>query len=157
MAQQAAKSPAHRPKRGTIRHASRRRSHNGHTRNRRRASNLGQIERLIRDLEHRVNQLTNGSGIRSTISQASGQVGHAVTSATNQVGEAVADTLTEMAGKLRTGAQSVTGAARMGTNALQRVGDEVERRPFMTVAIALGIGFLAGIAGKREEFTGRRS
>jgi ElaB/YqjD/DUF883 family membrane-anchored ribosome-binding protein len=27
----------------------------------------------------------------------------------------------------------------------------LEKRPFMTVAIALGVGFLAGLAGRREE------
>jgi ElaB/YqjD/DUF883 family membrane-anchored ribosome-binding protein len=109
---------------------------------------IGELEQVIRNLEARVAQLTDSNGIRSTIGQASNQVGHAVSSASTQVGDMVADTLAEMAAKFRGSAQSVTSVARLGTGALQRIGDEVERRPFMTVAIALGLGFLAGMAGR---------
>jgi ElaB/YqjD/DUF883 family membrane-anchored ribosome-binding protein len=151
MAQQAATTPARRSKGGAARSSNRRRVRNGHARPRRRPSrDVSELERAIRSLEKRLAQLTSRDTIRSTVSSATNQVGSAVTKASNHVGEMVADTLTEVATKIRGGATSVTGAARVGTGAIQRIGTELERRPLMTVAIALGIGFLAGLAGRRE-------
>lgn len=149
---QAATRPARQPKRATAaRSSNRRRARNGHARPRqRRSRDVTELERVIRSLEKRLAQLTSGATIRSTVSGATTQVGNAVTQASNQVGDMVADTLTDVAAKIRGGATSVTSAARLGTGAIQRIGEELERRPLMTVAIALGIGFLAGLAGRRE-------
>ena len=150
MAQQAAKLPARQRKRSVARSPTRR-ARTGRARPRHsQDATVRQLERVIRNLERRVAELTSAQGIRSTVSSATSQVGNAVTQASHQVGEAVADTLTEVAGKLRSGVTSVAGAARLGTGAMERIGTELERRPFMTVAIALGIGFLAGLAGRRE-------
>jgi hypothetical protein len=77
-------------------------------------------------------------------------VNEVVTHASDQVGDLIANSLTDIAGRVRTGANSVTGVARVGTGAIQRIGTEIEKRPLMTVAIALGIGFLAAMAGRRE-------
>jgi ElaB/YqjD/DUF883 family membrane-anchored ribosome-binding protein len=155
----------------TLTHAPTRRRKTGKTTTRRRAAvgngrrrsvkattNLSQLEQLIRDLEARVSELTSSSGIRSNVRQASSQVGSLMGGATQQVGDAVADKLTEVADKFRNGAHSVTSMARIGTGAIAKIGDEVEKRPLLTVAIALGIGFLAGLAGKAGEFSsnGRR-
>ena len=151
MAQQAATTTARRSKQAAARSSNRRRVRNGHARPRRRPSrDVSELERAIRRLENRLAQLTSSKNIRSTVSSATNQVGSAVTSASNHVGDMVADTLTEVADKIRGGATSVTNAARLGTGAIQRIGTELERRPLMTVAIALGIGFLAGLAGRRE-------
>ena len=116
-----------------------------------RAADIGELEKVIRSLEERLGQLTSGQAIRSTIHSATDQVGQAVSQASTQVGDVVAETLTQMAGRFFNGAQTVTGAARVGTSAMHRIGSELERRPFMTVAIALGIGFLAGLAGRRDQ------
>jgi ElaB/YqjD/DUF883 family membrane-anchored ribosome-binding protein len=151
MAQQAAASPTRRSKRTAARPSNQRRARNGHARpRRRRARNVNELERVIRSLENQLAQLTSRDTIRSTVSGATHQVGNALTKASNQVGDMVADRLTEVATKFRGGATSVTGAARMGTGAIQRIGQELERRPLMTVAIALGIGFLAGLTGRRD-------
>ncbi len=150
MAQQAAKSPARRSKRTAVRSTNRRRARNGYARTRRRPRSVGELEQVIRSLEHRLAQLTSRKNIRSTVSSATNQVGSAVTNASNHVGDMVADTLADVATKIRGSATSVTSAARLGTGAMQRIGTELERRPLMTVAIALGIGFLAGLAGRRE-------
>jgi ElaB/YqjD/DUF883 family membrane-anchored ribosome-binding protein len=113
------------------------------------AREINELEAVIRGLETRLAEFTN-TGIRSAVTGASNQVGKAASRASNQVGEVVADTLTEVATRLLSGATSVTGTARMGAGAMARIGTELERRPFMTVAIALGIGFLAGLAGRRD-------
>ena len=53
--------------------------------------------------------------------------------------------------RLRNGAHAVTDeATRYGSEALRRIEDEVEQRPLLTLAIAAGIGFLAGMAGRRH-------
>jgi hypothetical protein len=115
------------------------------------AAQISDLERIIRDLEIRIEQLTSREGIRSTVSGATDQVTRAVGNASNHVGDLVADTLTDVADRLRSGATSVTGVAKVGTGAIQKIGSEIERRPMMTVAIALGIGFLAGLAGRARD------
>jgi len=154
MAQHVAARPARRSKRAPARSPNRRRAGNRRARTsyarRRQYRDVGELERVIRSLENRLARLTSPDNIRSSVSGASNQVGNVVTKASNHVGEMVADTLTEVATKIRGGATSVTGAARLGTGAMQRIGEELERRPLMTVAVALGIGFLAGLAGRRE-------
>jgi ElaB/YqjD/DUF883 family membrane-anchored ribosome-binding protein len=115
-----------------------------------RTSEISELERIIRNLENQIATLTSRDNIRSTISGATDQVGSAVSKASGHVGDMAADMLIDAVDRLRGSATSVTGAARVGTGAMQKIGNELERRPFMTVAIALGIGFLAGLAGRRE-------
>ena len=38
----------------------------------------------------------------------------------------------------------------MGGDALRKIEDEIGHRPLLTLAIAAGIGFLAGMAGRRH-------
>jgi hypothetical protein len=125
---------------------------NGRSRSTRRAPgrSVAELESVIRSLEEKIADLTSARTIRSAVAGASGQVGQAAVRASHQVGDMVADSLTDFADRVRGSATSVTSAARMGTGALQKIGGEIERRPLMTVAIALGIGFLAGMAGRRE-------
>lgn len=112
---------------------------------------IGELERMIRSLEERILNLTSAQTIRSTVSGATDQVNQAVTRASGHMGDVAADMLTDVADRLRGGVTAVTGVAKVGTQAVQRVGSELERRPMMTVAIALGLGFLAGLAGRRSE------
>jgi ElaB/YqjD/DUF883 family membrane-anchored ribosome-binding protein len=126
---------------------------NGHARRttrRRPPTQVSELERIIANLEAQIAHLTSGNGIRSTIHGATNHVGRALAQASNHVGDVVADKLTGVAGQVRNGANSVTGVARVGTSAARRIGVEVERHPFMTVAIALGLGFMAGMAGRQE-------
>ena len=132
--------------------STRRTSRSARARSKARSSgrSVADLEQLIRSLEARIADLTSDRTIRSTVSGATGQVGQAAVRASHQVGDLVADTLTDFADRVRGSANSVTSAARVGTGALQKIGTEMERRPLMTVAIALGIGFLAAMAGRRE-------
>lgn len=96
-----------------------------------------EISQLMRDIETRVSRLN--SLTRRGASHAA-----------SEAGDFVSDTLSESAERLRNGANAVTDeAARLGSDALRRVEDEVGQRPLLTLAIAAGIGFLAGMAGRR--------
>lgn len=115
------------------------------------SAEISHLEQMIRGLEARIAHLTSDASIRNSVSAASGQVNEYVSRATDHVGHMVADGLTDFAHRVRNGSDSVTGIAKIGTSALRRVSEEVERRPFMTVALALGLGFLAGIAGSTRD------
>jgi hypothetical protein len=111
---------------------------------------VADLERVIETLERRIAELTSDGNIRSTVVGASDEVGRAAVRASHHVGELVADSLSGIASRVRGNATSVTGAARSGAGALEKIGSEMERRPLMTIAIALGLGFLAAMAGRRE-------
>src|SRR5258708_2079247 len=103
-----------------------RRNGNGHAKRapspaRRPAATVGELEKIIRNLEDRSAYLTSGHGIRSAVSGAPGEVGRGVTRASNHVGDIVGDTLTDVAGRVRGSATAVTGVARSGANAMHKV------------------------------------
>jgi ElaB/YqjD/DUF883 family membrane-anchored ribosome-binding protein len=106
------------------------------------SEDVAEIEReiagLMRDLEDRIGRLN--SLTRKGASHAA-----------SEAGDYVSETLAETAQRLRNGAHAATDeAARLGSDALRRIEEEVEQRPLLTLAIAAGIGFLAGMAGRRH-------
>ena len=106
------------------------------------SSDISEIEReiaqLMQDLETRVGRL-------NTLTR------RGASHAASEASDFVSETLSETAERLRSGAQTATDeAARMGNDALRRIEDEVGHRPLLTLAIAAGIGFLAGMAGRRN-------
>jgi ElaB/YqjD/DUF883 family membrane-anchored ribosome-binding protein len=106
------------------------------------SDDIADIEReiagLMQDLENRVGRLN--ALTRKGASQAASE-------ASDYVSETLADTAT----RLRNGAHAVGDeAAKFGNDALRKIEDEVEQRPLLTLAIAAGIGFLAGMAGRRH-------
>jgi ElaB/YqjD/DUF883 family membrane-anchored ribosome-binding protein len=111
-------------------------------RNSRTSEDIAEIEReiarLMRDLENRVGRL-------NTLTRQGAS--HAASDASDYVSEAVS----EVVDRIRNGAHTASDeAARVGSDALRRVEEEVEQRPLLTLAIAAGIGFLAGMAGRRH-------
>jgi hypothetical protein len=48
------------------------------------------------------------------------------------------------------GNQAVSSGARLGKDALQRITTETKHRPLIILAVALGVGVLIGIAGRRK-------
>jgi ElaB/YqjD/DUF883 family membrane-anchored ribosome-binding protein len=96
-----------------------------------------EISQLMRDLETRVGRL-------NTLTR------RGASHAASEASDFVSDTLSETAERLRNGAHTVTDeAARMGNDALRKIEDEIGHRPLLTLAIAAGIGFLAGMANRR--------
>jgi ElaB/YqjD/DUF883 family membrane-anchored ribosome-binding protein len=76
----------------------------------------------------------------------------------NQIVDAVGPILKDLTDGLRRGqraaldeatsfsAEAVQAGARVGNDALDRIGDQAKQRPFFTTAVALGIGMLIGFA-----------
>ena len=150
MATQAQRPTTHPEKRTASR-----RSRNGRTTRRRNTTqrstrSVAELEKVIRGLEARIADLTSDRTIRSTVRGATGQANEAINRVSDQFGEMLADSLVDIAGRVGGSAASVTGAARVGTSAIQKIGMEIEKRPLMTVAIALGIGFLAAMTNRRQ-------
>jgi len=105
------------------------------------STDLGDIEQRLRALERRL----QAAGGRSAAGAAQ---------AVDQVGDVIASTLSSVAEVLRGRANSMGHdvakiggeAAKLGDRALRRVADEVEHRPLITLAVAVGVGILVGLA-----------
>jgi ElaB/YqjD/DUF883 family membrane-anchored ribosome-binding protein len=97
-----------------------------------------QVGQLRRDLEHRLSHLNTLTRRRAT--RASRQASHYAAD--------IADRFRDSAGSIR----SLTDdAARFSGNALRRIGDEVEQRPLLTLAIGVGIALLVmGLVARRH-------
>ena len=111
---------------------------NGHTV----AEDIVSIEReigqLMHDIEARIGKL-QALAKRSARDAAEGAT------------EFVSDSVAGAADSVRNGANAVSDeAGRMAGDAIRRIEDEVGQRPLLTLAIAAGIGFLAGMAGRRH-------
>ena len=80
----------------------------------------------------------------------------------DQIGDAVTPILNEIAERLRSGRRVATEEAarfgneavkfggKIGNDALDRIAMEVEYRPLVALAVAIGVGILIGIAGRRR-------
>ena len=97
------------------------------------------------------------------LGKAAGQRGFPSASvAANQIADAIGPILSEIVDRFRGGqslalqkAASVSNAAvksgaRLGNDALQGIATETKHRPLVTLAVALGVGVLIGIASRRK-------
>ena len=113
-------------------------SGNGHTISDDIASIEREIGQLMHDIEARVGRL-------QALAKRSAK------DAADNASEFVSDTVSDATDRMRNGASSVSDeAARLSGDAIKRIEDEVSHRPLLTLAIAAGIGFLAGMAGRRH-------
>ena len=102
---------------------------------------INDIEQRLRALERRLEIVCGRSAAGAT---------HAA----DHVGDVIASTLSSVAEVLRGRASSMSNdvaklggeAAKLGDRALRRVADEVEHRPLITLAVAVGVGILVGLA-----------
>jgi ElaB/YqjD/DUF883 family membrane-anchored ribosome-binding protein len=109
------------------------------------AADMATLERRLRSLEQRLER--SGGSLSSTASQA-----------VDRVGEVIASSLGDMADRFRGSARSMGGeamklsgtAAKAGNDVIQRLADEVERRPIAALIVVAGIGILLGLAGRRH-------
>ena len=105
-----------------------------------------EIRHLAGDLQDRLNRLNAIS--RKGASHASGSVqdfiAETLETLTSRAVSQLAEPIQEKFGDL------TDEATRMSNKALKRVTREVDKRPLLTLAIAAGVGYLAGMAMKRD-------
>lgn len=80
----------------------------------------------------------------------------------DQIADVIGPILNDIVGRLRRGRRSaVDGAATLGdqavkagtqagSDALARVAGQAKQRPLLTLAVAIGVGILIGVAGRRS-------
>lgn len=113
------------------------------------SDDIAVVEELMHDLETRLRRLNTKAK-----SEASG--------ASNEIGDFVSDALATLSTRLRNSTQNAAhtitdeatqvgaDAIEVGTNAMKKVWDEMEHRPLTTLAVAAGVGYLLGLAGRRD-------
>src|SRR5262245_9408859 len=100
------------------------------------ASNVREIETRLRSLEQQLERV----GDRTSASTAE---------VVERVGAAIAPVLSNIADRSRGGANALSDeAAKLGNEALRRLSNEVEHRPLVTLAVAVGVGILVGLASR---------
>ena len=105
------------------------------------ADEIAAIQDLMSDLEKRLRRLS-GNTRRETAGASSDVrdfVGDALERIMNRARESASDTTSSVADE----------ATRIGIDAFKKVTEEVEHRPLLILAIAAGIGFVAGLANRR--------
>jgi ElaB/YqjD/DUF883 family membrane-anchored ribosome-binding protein len=85
-----------------------------------------------------------------------------VSAAGDQIGDAIAVAVNEIVQRFRSGRRlaedeavrlghdAAKFGAKVGSDALERVASEVEHRPLVTLAVAIGVGILIGVATHRH-------
>jgi ElaB/YqjD/DUF883 family membrane-anchored ribosome-binding protein len=113
------------------------------------SAEIGNIDQRLRSLERQLERV----GGRSAANAAQ---------AADRVGETIVSALQGMADRLQGGANSVrdevakigsetaakigSEAAKLGNHSLRRLSNEVEHRPLVMLAVAVGVGILVGLA-----------
>jgi ElaB/YqjD/DUF883 family membrane-anchored ribosome-binding protein len=103
----------------------------------------------ISNIERELGQLM--ADIETRVSRLNALTKRGAAQAANGASEFVSDTISDATERVRNGAGAVSDeAARLSGEALRKIEDEVGQRPLLTLAIAAGIGFLAGMANRRH-------
>jgi ElaB/YqjD/DUF883 family membrane-anchored ribosome-binding protein len=102
------------------------------------SSNLRELERRLLVLEGQLQRIGSRTSGRAAL-------------AAEGVGDAIASTLSSIADRFRGAATSAgSETARMGDQVVRRLSVEVENRPLITIAVAVGVGILVGLALQRR-------
>lgn len=106
------------------------------------ADDIVSIEREISELMH---------DIEARVGKLQAMAKRSARDAADNANEFVSETVAGAAESVRNGAHTVSDeAGRVAGDAIRRIEEEVGNRPLLTLAIAAGIGFLAGMAGRRH-------
>jgi len=119
----------------------------------RHAPDLSTIERRLRAIESDLERYGRKTGRRasSSLSAAGEQIGDAMSPILSEIADRIRDGGRVAGGEAaRLGNEAVRLGARVGNQALTRVSDEIEQRPLLTVAVAVAVGVLIGMAGRRS-------
>lgn len=114
------------------------------------ATNVSAIEGRLRALENELERIgqTAGRHTAAGMSAASDHVGDAIVSAVTEIVDRFRSGR-RLAGDeaTRFGNKAAKFGAKFGNDALHRMASEVEHRPLITLAVAVGVGILIGMAG----------
>jgi ElaB/YqjD/DUF883 family membrane-anchored ribosome-binding protein len=114
------------------------------------ATNVSAIEGRLRALENELERIGRTAGRHTSAG---------ISAAGDQVGDAIASAVTEVVDRFRKGRrfagdeaarfgnEAAKFGAKFGNDALHRMASEVEHRPLITLAVAVGVGILIGMAG----------
>jgi hypothetical protein len=114
------------------------------------ATKVSAVEGRLRALENELERIGRTAG-RHTSSGMSAAGDH--------VGDAIASAVTEIVDRFRSGRrlagdeaarfgnEAAKFGAKLGNDALHRMASEIEHRPLVTLAVAVGVGILIGMAG----------
>jgi ElaB/YqjD/DUF883 family membrane-anchored ribosome-binding protein len=112
--------------------------------------NISALEGRLHALENEIEKLGRKAGRRASagVSAAGDQIGDAIAVAVNEIVDRFRSGR-RVAGDeaVRLGNEAAKFGAKVGNDALERVASEVEHRPLVTLAVAIGIGILIGMAG----------
>jgi ElaB/YqjD/DUF883 family membrane-anchored ribosome-binding protein len=112
--------------------------------------NISALEGRLHALENEIDKLGRKAGRRASagVSAAGDQIGDAIAAAVNEIVDRFRSGR-RVAGDeaVRLGNEAAKFGAKVGNDALERVASEVEHRPLVTLAVAIGIGILIGMAG----------
>src|SRR5262245_7857300 len=116
------------------------------------ADDFAALEQRIQDLERRLMRATR------TASRATSGYSSDASQAAQRIGDSIVTALTDFSDRVRGSARSVGDGAdrwrqdvtRVGNAMLRRLSAQVEHRPFVLLAVAVGVGVLAGLALRRD-------
>ena len=109
------------------------------------SAEIGNIDQRLRSLERQLERV--GGRSAANAAQAADRVGETVVSAL----QSMADRVQGKANSVRDEAAKIgSEAAKLGNHALRRLSNEVEHRPLVTLAVAVGVGVLVGLASHRH-------
>jgi ElaB/YqjD/DUF883 family membrane-anchored ribosome-binding protein len=113
------------------------------------ASSVADLERLLRQVEDRLDRLSRGAARTSS----------AAPRAVDRAGDSIAAALSDIADRFRGSARAARNEAsrfgddalKIGNDALRMLTREVEQRPLVTLAVAVGVGVIAaGLFARRS-------
>jgi len=104
----------------------------------------GEIERRIQSLEQQLERVASRGAASAS-------------NASDGLGDTIASVLSNMVARFSGGSGSVSDeamkfgseATKLGNDALRRLSEEVEHRPLVTLAVAVGVGVLMGAISRR--------
>jgi len=107
------------------------------------SAHIGSMDRELRTLQKRLERVR-------------GRVSTDAAEGADKFGKAIASMLDEVAERFRDGslgdeaAKIGTEAAKLSNDALRRVSREIEARPLVALAVAIGVGILVGLVSQRR-------
>jgi len=115
------------------------------------ATHISAIEGHLQAIEKELERFGGNTGRHAPVYAAGDQIRGAIAPILSEIIERYRS-VRRLAGEetARFGNEAVKIGGGISTNAVHRIATEVEHRPLVTLAVAIGIGILIGIAGRRH-------